>query len=171
MNDESGMPYWEQQYQRMLSWAERIDKYYEGFEITTPLKARHIRDDLLSFFMNAHHIKDWIGNDPSNPITKREVQVKIDENSELVLCMDLCNGGKHLVYDDHRSAKDPSFGVGHLRANFGGENQGIALTSQEILLNDGSVLEAKELVEKIISQWDIVINDLGLQFTSPTIPT
>jgi hypothetical protein len=54
-------------------------------------------DTSLSFFEAAHHLKDWLRNDPSSGITKADVDSLIRRSPMLQLCGDLANGSKHLV--------------------------------------------------------------------------
>ncbi len=64
-------------------------------------------DTVQSFFEAAHHLKDWLGNDPSSGVTKATGDSLINASPVLQLCADLANGSKHLVLTSSRTG-DPS---------------------------------------------------------------
>jgi hypothetical protein len=60
-------------------------------------------DIVQSFFESVHHLKDWLGNDPSSGVTKADGDRLINESPVLKLCADLANGSKHLKLSGTRS--------------------------------------------------------------------
>jgi hypothetical protein len=105
-------------------------------------------DDLLSFFMHCHHLKDWAEKDPSTNITK-EVKALIKNNMELQICADLANRSKHLVRDKPpwQNAKIISRSV-TMDLNIG------ASTSEHIImLKDGSKYSALDVADKAVDIW------------------
>ena len=60
-------------------------------------------DTVQSFFEAVHHLKDWLGNDPSSGITKADGDKLINESTVLQLCADLANGSKHLALTRSRT--------------------------------------------------------------------
>ena len=80
---------------------ERVKRYYERFkEIdegkSHTLNSAYYEDDVYSFFINCHHLKDWIKNDPAVTVSKKDVEDYVKANSALRICADMCNGAKHL---------------------------------------------------------------------------
>jgi len=80
---------------------ERVKRYYERFrEIEEGkahcLNALNYEDDVYSFFINCHHLKDWIKNDPTVKVSKNDVENYVKSNFVLLVCADICNGAKHL---------------------------------------------------------------------------
>lgn len=56
------------------------------------------RDALFHFFQDAYHLKDWLVNDETVALPRRDVESAITELSrELAICADLCNGTKHRI--------------------------------------------------------------------------
>jgi hypothetical protein len=53
-------------------------------------------DTAQSFFEAVHHLKDWLGNDPSGGVTRAAGDSLINASQVLQLCADLANGSKHL---------------------------------------------------------------------------
>jgi hypothetical protein len=53
-------------------------------------------DATQSFFEAVHHLKDWLGNDPSSGVTKADGDSFVNASPVLQLCADLANGSKHL---------------------------------------------------------------------------
>jgi hypothetical protein len=60
-------------------------------------------DTVQAFFEAVHHLKDWLGNDPSSGVTKEAGDSLIDGNSVLQLCADLANGSKHFKLTSSRT--------------------------------------------------------------------
>jgi len=60
-------------------------------------------DTVQSFFEAVHHLKDWLGNDPSSGVTKAAGDSLINASPVLQLCADLANGSKHLVLTSSRA--------------------------------------------------------------------
>jgi hypothetical protein len=58
----------------------------------------YYQDDILSFFQNCWHVKDWLRNDPSIP---QDVKDKVESaalaDPMLKVCYDLATAAKHLV--------------------------------------------------------------------------
>lgn len=59
-------------------------------------------DEVMTFFIFCHHIKDYIKNDSSLNIDKKVVENNVSSNSCLKICADICNGTKHLKLDNSR---------------------------------------------------------------------
>lgn len=68
------------------------------------------RDEVYSFFLNCHHLKDWLINDSGFPGSRTDVENYINANQELQLCADICNAHKHLRLDSPRSTENPRVG-------------------------------------------------------------
>ena len=60
-------------------------------------------DTVQSFFEAVHHLKDWLGNDPSSGMTKADGDSLISGSQSLQLSADLANGSKHLVPTQSRT--------------------------------------------------------------------
>ena len=55
--------------------------------------------------MNCHHLKDWIKNDSAAASVANNVENYINNNPDLSLCADICNGVKHLRRISSRSGE------------------------------------------------------------------
>jgi hypothetical protein len=83
---------------------ERVKRYYERFKEIDQgkphcLPTPYYEDDVYSFFIHCHHLKDWIENDPTVSVSKQEVEDFVyanPANNALRICADICNGAKHL---------------------------------------------------------------------------
>lgn len=96
------------QYKRVLRYYERFKEINEGRQRGATFEGQE--DDMLAFFMNCHHLKDWVVRDffidkadpnyaryaPMCSRLSTEVDRFVDENDCLRLCADICNGTKHL---------------------------------------------------------------------------
>lgn len=96
------------------TWKAQLDRLQRWYERIGPNRARQsgsvdpeiYRDDVYAFFQNCHHLKDWLIKDPSfrrsnevESYIKKKVESYINNDSNLRLCADLCNGSKHFVLD------------------------------------------------------------------------
>jgi len=81
-------------------------------------------DQVLAFFLNCYHIKDWLKNGPEwqdgadAAVKKWAVEQFVTESEALSICADLCNGNKHFVFDrELRSGVTPTFHSVHTRVD------------------------------------------------------
>jgi len=82
------------QFERMIRWYRRYQQINEGTQRGASFEGQY--DDMLAFFMNCYHLKDWIKNDIADESFNRVVEDYINQNDCLKLCADICNGAKHL---------------------------------------------------------------------------
>ena len=98
------------QYQRVLRWYERFRNINDGRQVGAQFECQY--DEMLAFFMNCYHLKDWIKRDfeleknhhdyiEFNQV-RDEIERFISDNECLALCADLCNGAKHCSVDEKR---------------------------------------------------------------------
>jgi hypothetical protein len=90
---------WEWQWTRVQNRLKEVRAVYSGREGGTDAAL----DTALSFFEAVHHLKDWLGNDPSSGLTKGDGDSLINRRPMLQLCADLANGSKHLVLTSTRT--------------------------------------------------------------------
>ena len=114
------------------------------------------RDDVLCFFQNCYHLKDWLKWDPSG-LFKAGVEQYVNQNRELQLCADLCNGSKHLVLTTPRSSEHP---------RLGGQSAEIDVGAQEIRIRfavdtDTGPLDALDLATRCVDLWADFIRKCG----------
>ena len=82
------------QLNRVIRWYRRFQQINEGIQKGASFEGQY--DDMLAFFMNCYHLKDWIKNDISDDSLNTVVEDYINQNDCLKLCADICNGAKHL---------------------------------------------------------------------------
>jgi hypothetical protein len=97
-----------EQYQRVIRLYKRFKQINDGTQKGATFEGQE--DDMLAFFLNCHHLKDWVIQDfyvdKSHPDyamycrLRDEVVRLIDSNDCLKLCADICNGAKHLRRDE-----------------------------------------------------------------------
>jgi hypothetical protein len=90
---------WQMQWARVCRRLDDVRAVYAGRAGGTDAAV----DTVLSFFEAAHHLKDWLGNDPSSGITKAAGDSLINGSQILRLAADLANGSKHLVLTSSRT--------------------------------------------------------------------
>ncbi|MGE5372267.1 MAG: hypothetical protein ACM3QZ_09790 [Solirubrobacterales bacterium] len=79
---------WKRQYERIRRWYNRVN----GIRLSSEYLV--LQDDLLAFFMNCYHLRDWLIH--GSPIDEKAVDEYINRNNYLSACRQLANGTKHL---------------------------------------------------------------------------
>lgn len=90
---------WLDQWERVHRRLNDVRAVYRGAPRGTPAAV----DAVQSFFESVHHLKDWLGNDPSVPLTKADGDALINSSNDLKLCADLANGSKHFKFTSTRT--------------------------------------------------------------------
>lgn len=90
---------WQWQWERVQGHLKEVRAVYSGRDGGT----YEALDATLSFFEVIHHLKDWLGNDPSSGLTKADGDALIGNSLILKLCADLANGSKHLSLTSTRT--------------------------------------------------------------------
>ena len=62
-----------------------------------------LNDSIINLYTYGYHIKDWLKKE-----NYTDVENFINNNPELKVCADLCNGSKHKILMSIRSNKDPA---------------------------------------------------------------
>jgi len=149
-------PNYQEQFKRVKRWYKRFEEINNGLIHDKP--SEFYGDDIYAFFMNCYHLKDWIKEDPSAASVANKVENYINNNPELSLCADICNGLKHFHFTGYRSGENPEFGKTKAELNFGSGPTTIAL-KYEIKTKSGSI-DAFDLATKCIKAWEVFIKSI-----------
>jgi len=95
---------YKEQFNRLLRYLSRIENKDSN--------SMEYRDDILAFFQNCWHFKDWLKNDKTVPSNIRnEIESEIRNYNYLMICADLANRYKH--YNLQKAKKDADIeGIG-----------------------------------------------------------
>ena len=66
------------QLNRVIRWYRRFQQINEGIQKSASFEGQY--DDMLAFFMNCYHLKDWIKNDISDDSLNTVVEDYINQN-------------------------------------------------------------------------------------------
>lgn len=139
-----------EQFNRVKRWYERFAATNEGREHSAP--SDYYEDDVYAFFINCHHLEDWIKKDPDVGPALGKVKDFINSSWELSVCADVCNGIKHLKRDrEGRSKCDPRFGSRAYELKLGEREQTISV-KYSIDTSSGPI-DAFELATKCFQAW------------------
>jgi len=121
-------------------------------------------DDVLAFFQNCYHLKDWVINDSACEILnkKEEVENLINDSESLKVCADLCNGSKHLELINPRSDKETKI----TRVFTVPRHVTDPIIARHFLIKSGPKnYEALDLADKCIKEWEIFFENKGLAWS------
>lgn len=162
----SKKPYFEQ-FERTQRWYEILNKI--RVSNAPEEQADYQVDNIYAFFMNCHHLRDWIIN--SKVLDQKKVDDFRNLHIELKICRDLCNGPKHLKLD-HPSIGDPSdqniLGKGvtlHKEyVPFGkSSNTDLPLeNSKYVIIADFKKFDVFKLADKCMELWEKFLKDNSL---------
>lgn len=121
-------------------------------------------DDVLAFFQNCYHLKDWVINDPSCEILdkKKEVEKLINNSEFLKVCADLCNGSKHLELMNPRLDKETKI----TRVITVARHVSDPVIARHFMIKSGSKnYEALDLANRCIEEWKIFFKTKGMDWS------
>ena len=152
----------QEQFERPKRWYERIKKIDQGMPHNLP--SDYYCDEVYAFFVNCYHLKDWIKNGKSVGAAAEKVEELINDNKQLSLCADICNGVKHLTLTSTRSGDDPRFGRREFKLGLGGPETNISV-KYRIDTSSGPV-DAFELATKCLQAWEnFIVSNINAQAT------
>lgn len=94
---------WERQWRRIGRWYERFRLIDGGLVPEKPNDStEYYEDEVLAFFQNCYHLKDWLKNDRRRVVSAKDVETYVTNSPNLTLCGALATGAKHLTIDDPR---------------------------------------------------------------------
>lgn len=158
---EGQLSKWTEQFDRMVRWYERFKQTDSGRLHNT--ESDNYVDEILAFFQNAYHFKDWIRNDPSVPqAVSAAVEPYINASAELSICADLCNATKHLTLTKSRSAANPTLGPKVFSLGLGTGSPATISLKYEVTTNSGP-LDAFQLATKCIDAWKTFLSNHGMK--------
>lgn len=146
-----------EQVERTYRYLERIRSFYKG--IQAPYHSiSGFEDDMISFFMHCYHIRDWVIHLNKKGLSASNVDKFINENMELKICADFCNGSKHYkltrgIRTEHQPALAVRNYEGWSYASITSEfKQNLEKANFSILAN-GKEYDSLELAEKCYLLW------------------
>ncbi len=99
---------WNEQWDRVQLGLHRIEAIYAGRP--EPEGTAGAYYDVFTFFVNCHHLVDWIASDANlTRSTQRKARALVSKSNELKVCADLANRSKHSALTRTQTG-DPSTG-------------------------------------------------------------
>jgi hypothetical protein len=149
---------WQEQYARVLRSLARIQVQNRP--------RQEYEDDLLHFFMDCWHLKDWIANDGTlSEAVHKAILDSVHSSHILLVCRDLANRSKHLVLrgrtmDGRLAADFPSDAGEPLQAD------GSAARIRQIhfmVLEDELAYDALYFAQEAVREWKALLSEHGLK--------
>ncbi len=102
-----------EQYNRVKRWYKKFQEIDEGFRQYQ--NSEYYVDNVYAFFINCHHLRDWIKNinGTENTENKNHWNKIFDDfekkNECFKICKEICHAAKHLELNPDRNKTDPKF--------------------------------------------------------------
>ena len=142
-----------EQFDRVKRWYQRFVKINEGR--LHDKSSDNYQDEVLAFFLNCYHLKDWIKHDKSVGAAATKVEDFINANEDLKICADICNSIKHLELTTSRSGQDPKFGQRKFNLRVGSPPTTISV--RYTIDTSSGPIDAFELATKCLQAWESFI--------------
>lgn len=147
---------WASQWGRVQRSHQRLP--WEGFEWASVVTGEHLRDDVVHFFMDCYHLKDWLKNDPQITL-QGDVEELIQQSTALKVVADIANGQKHLKLTSSRSGDTTT----RLTDVMVTQGDGSGATISMSVENHGAPLDASDLARMALDEWRAFLAAEGLK--------
>ena len=125
------------------------------------MESPNYEDEMYAFFESCHHLKDWLKNDPAEPVAEgSDVEAFVGGSEPLRWCADIANGSKHLAATI-RPRVDPNVGVGRrdYAVALGGPTM---ISARYSIVGAGKSRDAMELADDCLAEWKQFLEHRGL---------
>ncbi len=139
---------------------------FEKLKRDAGLLAQEVTSDrFFNFVITAYHLCEWVERDPSlSGIVKNDVQ-RVRKDPDMAICRDIANASKHYKLSKgyqgriaHRARSRQGFGIGR----FGCGGYGVGEEHIEIVLSDGTRIDAIALKDSVVSLWSSFFDKHGI---------
>ncbi len=142
-------PRYLEQWHRVLRWYQRFRDISENKPISQ--STDNDEDDVLAFFTNCYHLKDWIKEDPSFGESRHTVESYVDQSQGLKICADLCNGAKHSTLTSSKSEVNPQLTARTQRIYL--QDEPIKVCRGFLITSDNGSYEAFDIAFQCMMDW------------------
>lgn len=149
-----------EQFKRMERWGQRVEAVCQ--KVPEDMGDQEDEDDVLAFFQNCFHLKDWIINDEGLEIPKKEVEDFINGSECLKICGDLCIGAKHLMINKPRTDSETRINRTYTVAR---RITDPILRRDFIVTSRGEKYNALSLARECINTWRRFFSEKGMDWS------
>jgi hypothetical protein len=153
-----------EQFDRVERYLQRMRKIYAGLPHAHE-HADYYEDDVISFFIHCHHLRDWILQLNRVGETSKGIDGFINAHHELKVCADLCNGSKHCHIERVRSGRQPHIAGKSWSVTTFTPEAGVRSTfkAKYHILANNKTYDALELAERCFELWSSYRSSLALK--------
>lgn len=141
---------WRDQYDRMLRSRRRLQQ-------PVPSKGDSsvgYDDDVMHFFMDCWHLKDWIAGDKAlDEKLRKTIKDEIHAESSLEIAQGLANGWKHLL------PKGPDIQKKNVTWEIGSS---FVVVDHDFTTDGKSSIRLSDLADQVVSAWEVLLRRHGL---------
>ena len=149
---------YKEQYERVKRWYQRLKNITDGKKHNFP--SEYYQDEVLAFLINCYHLKDWIINDVTEGVSRKEVEDFVRQSEFIKVCGDICNGSKHLTITTPKSDKNTRLGGRNFFLELGAIIP--VFRAKYKIISGSKEYDAFFLATKCLDHWDRFIKDRKL---------
>lgn len=158
-----------EQFDRAQRYLNKIRNIYSGVFSSYSHDKDGYDDDVISFFIHCHHIRDWIIQLNKVGVTPKQVESYVNEHLALKICADLANGSKHCrLTKNIRTNRQPHIAGKEYRSStwYTTNGGGVYLKSKYTIIAGIETHDALELAEECIQLWSKYIEKMKSDYHS-----
>ena len=152
----------------MLRWYTKLQEINQRKRLVNA-PVEDIMDEIVAFFQNCYHLKDWIEHDTVLQVRLDSLGIDIDHalinaDDDMKLLADLCNSSKHMELKIKagilgRSGENPKFKEGqNFKVTIGEPGGTKTEVYWSIKTDNGNVYSVIDLATRCIQKWDNFIS-------------
>jgi hypothetical protein len=146
------------------SYIEQLDRLKRSYEKLVQidkgrkhdLHSDYYRDEIYVFFLNCHHLKDWLKKDSTFQVSNKSIENYINNNNDLRLCADICNAYKHVSLNCPRSTESPIVGGQNINLKLGEDSKVISI--KFVIDTESGPRDGFDLATNCLKLWESFID-------------
>lgn len=147
------MPTWKEQWERVNRYYDRFRKINEGLEGHGE-PSDYYFDDMLAFFLNCFHLRDWLKKDNFQSTKIRKTPDKyVEDTLCLAICADLANAVKHMKLDGKKFPLKSGSAPGRIIRSMSVTGGSPIVVLKANIEHNGKVIDAFDLARECMDAW------------------
>jgi hypothetical protein len=146
----------------MKRWRDRL--------VSDRADPERLTDTFFAFAQACYHLVDWLENDSSQPIRRRQADQHVAQLPALAFCRNVCDGSKHAQLESKKAGVRGVLAPTNVELEFVPPNQLRAKIQHapELYMRwEGKPITALEFADRCIEDWERLLHSAGLLDKGP----